>query len=862
MKVRINWWWCLALVASLAAAQDGNELVGKLTDPAGPIPEADRPAAYAQAVDLLAPALAGDDVGQRQNAKNLLEKLIHHAARPGADQERTAMCSALVKLLRAPQPKRMRVYYLQMLSVIGDGPSIGPLVALLDDGDTDIEELARMALANNPDPGAAKALIVALDRAKGDAKLGFVTALGYRQEPSVVDKLASLLGEHRALADAAAQSLSKIATEAALAALLNAKPKDGGIVAQTLDTAVLAAADQLRKAGQAAVAAKACEAIFGRAALESTKAAALRGWALSLGGDGLKLLLDQLNGDYGWLAARLASDLPGDGVAKAFADRLPQLPPEVQTVLIGALRERGETVVLPALRALADGNADEAVKIAAVEAIGVLGDLQDLDRLLKLLGDNSTGVKRAAQAALEVLGGDDVRDELLQRLKTATGADLNRVLTMLYHRRGDQTSQALLDLAMADGDDERREAALETLADVGRLEDFIKLVKAMPQLAAAGLGTVAAETARALQERYPNGALDAQPILAVMDQAAKAARPSLLRLLGATGSDQALSTLSEALANGNDAERAAALASFADWPNDKPTQSVLDFIASGKYAGPKNEEYAAARHLLGLSNRGQDELLAAALEGLKQLDQPGRLRSLRGLATIPDKQALAALRAHLSDGPEVAGMLVTAADTLSAAYREDAMAAVGEALAATNDAKVKQAAADLQAKIQGWGVGVTAWQMSPMYNPAGFDTGRLFREAFDPESKTNPVRWTLVPGSIVVEQGMIDLDRSPIFGNNRVVYLHTTLVSDQARTVRFEIGSDDGNKVWLNDKLVSQIDAPRAHSYGAEKVDGELVAGRNDLLFKIVNGGGNWRGSLKIVGQDGQPVAGVTATVE
>lgn len=863
MKVRMNWWWCLALTASLAAAQDAGELVGKLTDPTGPLPAGERPAAYAQAVDLLAPGLALDDAGRRQVAKNLLEKLVHHAARPGAEDERQAMSGALVKLLLSNQPKRMRIFYLQMLQVIGGREAIGPLVALLDDGDADVAEVARLALANNPDPGAGKALLEALDRAKDAARLGLVTALGYRREASAVASLAKLLTGETALANAAAQALQQIATEAALAALLDAKPQDGGIAAQTLDTAVLDAAEKLWKSGQGKLAAQACEAVFKRAKQASTQAAALRGWALALGEGGLKLLLDQLDGDYGWLAARLAADFPGKDVAKAFAERLGKLAPDVQVVLIGALRERGEQVVLPALRALADGDATEAVKVAAVEAIGMLGELQDLDRLIRLLGDNAGGVKRAAQAALEVLGGDDVRDELLKRLKSATGADLNRILTMLYHRRGAVTSQALLDLAMADGDVERREAALETLGDVGRLEDFIKLVQAMPKLAAAGLGTVAAETARALQDRYPTGALEAQPILEVMDQAAKAARPALLRLLGATGSDKALTVLSAALADGGEAERAAALASFADWPNDKPVQSVLDFIASGKYAGPQNEEYAAARHLLALTpNRGEAELLAAALEGLKHLDGPGRLRSLRGLATIADKQALAALRAHLSDGPEVAGMLVTAADTLSAAYRDDALAAVDEALAATQDTKVKQAAADLQAKIRGWGNAVTAWRISPLYNPRGFDAGRLFNEKFDPETGKNPVRWELVPGSIVVEQGLVDLDRSPIFGNNRAVYLRTALVSNQAQAVRFEVGSDDGNKLWLNDKLISAVDASRAHSYGADKIDVQLVAGRNELLFKIINGGGNWRGSLKVVGQDGQPVSGVTATVE
>ena len=864
MKVRVGWLVGLMLGVSLAAAQvDVNDLVGKLTDPAGPVPAADRPAAYAQVIDGLAPGLASDDVGTRQTAKNQLEKLVHYAARPGADDERQAMVGGVVKLLLANQPKRIRIYLLQMLTVTGGREALGPLVGLLDDNDQDVAEMARLALANNPDPAAVKALIFALNRAQGDDKIGFVTALGYRREDSVVDALAGLLTSETKLATAAARSLQEIGTTAALQALAKAEPQDGGVSYRTLDTAIIATADTLRRAGETAAPAAACKALFeANWTNDYEKTAALRVWALSTGRDGLRVLLDQLDGDYAWLAARMAADFQGDGVAKAFADRLPTLPADVQTVLIGALRERGDKAVLPALRALVDGEADEAVMSAATEAIGMLGDVQDLDRLLKLLADGQGTVKRSAQAALEVLGGDDVLNELLKRLQTATGAQLNRVLTMLYHRRGDKTSQALLDLALAVGDEDKRAAALETLADVGRLVDFGKLVQAMPKLAAAGLGTEAAEAARALQDRYPAGALEAGPILAVMDKAAKSARPALLRLLGATGSDAALTALSSALAEGPDAERAAALASFADWPNNKPLQSVLDFIAAGQFAGPRQEEFAAARHLLSIDpNRGEVDLLKAATAGLDKLDKGARLRSLKGIATIADKDALALLRAHLGDGPEVAAMLVTSAQTLSAAYRDDALAAIGEAVAAAKDDKVKQAATDLQAKIQGWGDAITAWQISPLYAPTGFNTGRLFKEPFDPE-QGKPVVWSLVPGTIVIDQGMVNLDDSPIFGDNRTVYLRTAIVSDQAQPARLLVGSDDGNKIWLNGKLVNQVDTSRGHGYGADKVDVDLQQGRNELLFKIINGGGNWRGSLRIVGRDDQPLAGISATVE
>ncbi|MAR08620.1 MAG: chromosome segregation protein [Blastopirellula sp.] len=69
-------------------------------------------------------------------------------------------------------------------------------------------------------------------------------------------------------------------------------------------------------------------------------------------------------------------------------------------------------------------------------------------------------------------------------------------------------------------------------------------------------------------------------------------------------------------------------------------------------------------------------------------------------------------------------------------------------------------------------------------------------------------------------------------------YLFRVIEAPTARTLQLSLGSDDGIKVWLNQKqlLAKQVD--RGAAADQERVALELQTGRNELLIKIVNTGG------------------------
>jgi len=69
-------------------------------------------------------------------------------------------------------------------------------------------------------------------------------------------------------------------------------------------------------------------------------------------------------------------------------------------------------------------------------------------------------------------------------------------------------------------------------------------------------------------------------------------------------------------------------------------------------------------------------------------------------------------------------------------------------------------------------------------------------------------------------------------------YLTREIIAKTARPLTLYLGSDDGIRVWLNDRLVLEHDINRACSRNQEVVTVDLHKGANRLLMKVTNGSG------------------------
>jgi serine/threonine protein kinase len=78
-----------------------------------------------------------------------------------------------------------------------------------------------------------------------------------------------------------------------------------------------------------------------------------------------------------------------------------------------------------------------------------------------------------------------------------------------------------------------------------------------------------------------------------------------------------------------------------------------------------------------------------------------------------------------------------------------------------------------------------------------------------------------------------------------------------------KVGSDDQAQIYLNGHKLYEQKRPRGLKLDEDTVsDVELRAGLNVVVFKVVNGEANWRGSLRFATRDDRPVTGIEVTLD
>jgi hypothetical protein len=67
-----------------------------------------------------------------------------------------------------------------------------------------------------------------------------------------------------------------------------------------------------------------------------------------------------------------------------------------------------------------------------------------------------------------------------------------------------------------------------------------------------------------------------------------------------------------------------------------------------------------------------------------------------------------------------------------------------------------------------------------------------------------------------------------------------TLETDRTALLHLSLGSDDGLAVFAGGKRLLARDVMRGLKKGEDEVDVPLAAGRNEILFKVTQGGGGF----------------------
>ncbi|MGD0078461.1 MAG: HEAT repeat domain-containing protein [Sedimentisphaerales bacterium] len=535
-----------------------------------------------------------------------------------------------------------RQFVCEQLSMTGSEASVPVLKPMLLDANTC--DMARYALERIPGEAVDKALREAIDKADVTLKAGIINTIGVRGDKKAVALLVKLITDtNQAVANAAVSALGKIDDPCAVAAIAKAKGEIKGALQPAVLEAYLLCADRLAAKGQKGNASAIYKQLSAPAEPIQIRTAAMRGMIMASGDKAGDLIVEIFkSNDKQMQTAAIATlkNVADTNVIKMAAEQLPNLAAEQQIQLLAALAECNNHAALPAILSAAKSS-DDNVRVAALNAIGILGDTSTIDTLAQTASTASGPEQKAAQDALYRLRGADVDQAILKKMPGAEPKAKVELIRSCDQRNITAAAPLLIKAAKDANEPVRIEAirALRNLADESNLQKLIDLQMGASEAERAELE----KTVIAVAKLIPADKSPAGKILASVSSAKDLdTRCSLLSVLGKIGDPAALPVLRDALGDKEDKVKDAAVRSLSDWPTPEPIADLLNVAKESQNPTHKALALRGYIRLTGLdSNRPAEETIKMYRGAMALSPTPSEKKMvLSGLANMKSPEAI------------------------------------------------------------------------------------------------------------------------------------------------------------------------------------------------------------------------------
>jgi HEAT repeat protein len=535
---------------------------------AGPLAAADLSATFK--------AVAEYESGADVTSLRQVEQWVNESARSAS--LRRQLDTELAKLLVPGTSFEAKRFACQQLAVLGGSSAVQPLSELLTD--TNTVGIACLALANIPSKKATEALIAGLAEARGMAKVQIIHTLGNRQEARAVQPLiAQSYAADQSIVNAAILALGKIGGTKAAKAIADLRGQNRPPCTAAVQEASLRIAEKLAAQGKR----KPATALYSELLTADHPLGVRRGALIGLfsldrdGGEGR--MLDILRGSDAALkpvAISRVATLKSPMASMTFSHELSRLQPPEQVLLIEALAARGDAGALAVARDNL-GATNASVRLAAIAALGTLGDAQTVPVLADALTSAKDAPERAAieLSLVKLRGGVETDRALGARIRGQTPEPKNVLISALSRRGSSEAVPTLLD-ATLNPDPAVAKAAFQGLARLAGPGDAAAVLLKLVQVESADVRQVAEDAGGQALGRIADAGQRSTLVLNGL-QATRGvdARCSLIRLLPICGNAPALAVAQEARADADSRVADAGLRALADWPNSAAWDPLL-----------------------------------------------------------------------------------------------------------------------------------------------------------------------------------------------------------------------------------------------------------------------------------------------
>ena len=335
------------------------------------------------------------------------------------------------------------------------------------------------------------------------------------------------------------------------------------------------------------------------------------------------------------------SGLEGQEATEQLASLLPELSADAKVGLISALADRGDLAARPAVLELLSGDGGEPVRVAAIKALGYLGEATDTSRLVSLLADVPDAERSAARESLVRLQGEGVVPAVFAEMKQAEPPIRVALIEILVSRRALDTIPELL-AAAVDDNAMVRVATMKALGQLAGPEHVAGMVQGVLR-AERGKERDAAEKA-VMVVCANNDDVDrrAEPLLAAYEKLSQADQRALLSALGRVGGPKVLTIVEEAIGSNDSQLHGLGIRAICNWPDASVVSRLTDLATNETHDSHKNSALRALIRVAptrdGRTNAERLELLEKAM-AMAEFDKE-RHYVLDRARTILDIEAL------------------------------------------------------------------------------------------------------------------------------------------------------------------------------------------------------------------------------
>lgn len=350
------------------------------------------------------------------------------------------------------------------------------------------------------------------------------------------------------------------------------------------------------------------------------------------------------------MAIALVREMPGPEVTKVLAKELPNLSVKGQVQLLSALADRGDRTALPAV-VVATKSKDQSVRVAALKALGGLGDAASVSLLAGTAAATRGTEQKAARESLYRLRGPKIDETILSGLAPAGP----KVKVELIRSTGERNITAGVDILLKTARDKdakvRRESlrVLRTIAGPGYMPALVELLIAVKSSTDR---REAEKTVTVVAHKISDRKRQAEAVLAKLPSIKEVtSRCSLLKVLGKIGQRSALAVLRTGLKDKNVKVQEACIRALAEWPTAEPAADLVKVVEGSDNQLHRVLAFRGFVRLIGLdSSRPAQERIARYTRAMLLASNVSEKKMvLSGLANVNSIGALQMAVTYLKD---------------------------------------------------------------------------------------------------------------------------------------------------------------------------------------------------------------------